>query len=61
MKPEIHYAEEDCPVQTPDGFPKDDELNFEIDLLDFSKSKVCEIFAIFFQHKKGKKKFKNKV
>ncbi|XP_078173411.1 FKBP-type peptidyl-prolyl cis-trans isomerase family protein isoform X1 [Carex rostrata] len=40
MKPEIHYAEEDCPVQTPDGFPKDDELNFEINLLDFSKSKV---------------------
>ncbi|KAJ3691018.1 hypothetical protein LUZ61_020182 [Rhynchospora tenuis] len=40
MKPEIHYAEEDCPVEAPDGFPKDVELNFEIELLAFSKAKV---------------------
>jgi hypothetical protein len=60
MKPEIHYAEEDCPVAAPDGFPKDDELNFEIDLLDFSKAKVSEIFITFFQLKK-RKKIENKV
>ena len=54
MKPEIHYAEEDCPVQTPDGFPKDDELNFEINLLDFSKSKVCEIVFSSFSIEKEK-------
>jgi hypothetical protein len=43
MKPEIHYAEDDCPVTTPDGFPKDDELQFEIEMLDFFKAKVCLI------------------
>ncbi|XP_072997511.1 peptidyl-prolyl cis-trans isomerase PASTICCINO1 [Typha latifolia] len=40
MKPEIHYAEEDCPVTAPDGFPKDDELHFEIEMVDFFKAKV---------------------
>lgn len=40
MKPQIHYAEEDCPVTAPDGFPKDDELQFEIEMLDFFKAKV---------------------
>lgn len=40
MQPKIHYAEEDCPVAAPDGFPKDDELQFEIEMLDFFKAKV---------------------
>ncbi|BAF12096.1 peptidyl-prolyl cis-trans isomerase PASTICCINO1 [Oryza sativa Japonica Group] len=40
MKPQIHYAEEDCPVTAPDGFPKDDELQFEIEMLDFFKAKI---------------------
>jgi hypothetical protein len=44
MKPEMHYAEIDCPVSAPENFPKDDELHFEIELLDFSKAKaVLEI------------------
>ncbi|CAA7046206.1 unnamed protein product [Microthlaspi erraticum] len=41
MKPEMHYAERDCPVSAPDSFPKDDELHFEIELLDFSKAKIA--------------------
>uniref|UniRef100_A0ACD5XG21 Uncharacterized protein n=1 Tax=Avena sativa TaxID=4498 RepID=A0ACD5XG21_AVESA len=40
MEPKIHYAEDDCPVTAPDGFPKDDELQFEIEMLDFFKAKV---------------------
>ena len=40
MKPEIHYAEEDCPVTVSDDFPKNDELHFEIEMLDFHKVKV---------------------
>ncbi|CAN6282877.1 unnamed protein product [Urochloa humidicola] len=40
MQPKIHYAEDDCPVTAPDGFPKDDELQFEIEMLDFFKAKV---------------------
>ncbi|PWZ57196.1 hypothetical protein Zm00014a_017530 [Zea mays] len=40
MQPKIHYAEVDCPVAAPDGFPKDDELQFEIEMLDFFKAKV---------------------
>ncbi|CAA0836341.1 Peptidyl-prolyl cis-trans isomerase PASTICCINO1, partial [Striga hermonthica] len=39
VKPELHYGEEDCPVALTDGFPKDDELHFEIELIDFSKVK----------------------
>ncbi|KAI3474788.1 hypothetical protein Pfo_030047, partial [Paulownia fortunei] len=31
VKPELHYGEEDCPVSVADGFPKDDELHFEIE------------------------------
>lgn len=41
MKPEMHYAEIDCPVSAPENFPKDDELHFEIELLDFSKAKIA--------------------
>ncbi|CAA2991964.1 peptidyl-prolyl cis-trans isomerase PASTICCINO1 [Olea europaea subsp. europaea] len=40
MKPELHYGEENCPVTVADGFPKDDELHFEIELIEFSKVKV---------------------
>ncbi|KAG9453218.1 hypothetical protein H6P81_006122 [Aristolochia fimbriata] len=40
MKPELHYGEEDCPVAVPDSFPKDDELHFEIEMIDFFKVKV---------------------
>lgn len=40
VKPELHYGEEDCPVSVADGFPKDDELHFEIELIEFSKVKV---------------------
>lgn len=40
MKPEIHFAEDDCPVAAPRDFPVDDELHFEIEMLDFAKAKV---------------------
>lgn len=40
MKPELHYGESDCPVTVPDNFPKDDELHFQIELLDFCKVKA---------------------
>ena len=40
MKPEMHYGEEDCPVSVDDRFPKDSELHFEIELIDFSKVKA---------------------
>ncbi|KAL3639470.1 G1/S-specific cyclin pas1 [Castilleja foliolosa] len=40
VKPELHYGEEDCPISAADGFPKDAELHFEIELIDFSKVKV---------------------
>ncbi|KAF9665135.1 hypothetical protein SADUNF_Sadunf16G0090600 [Salix dunnii] len=37
MKPQMHYSEVDCPVSPPSSFPKDDELHFEIEMIDFSK------------------------
>ncbi|KAM0026468.1 putative peptidylprolyl isomerase [Helianthus debilis subsp. tardiflorus] len=40
MKPELHYGEDACPVSVSDSFPKDAELNFEIELIEFSKVKV---------------------
>ncbi|EFH52423.1 predicted protein [Arabidopsis lyrata subsp. lyrata] len=40
MKPEMHYAESDCPVFAPGNFPKDDEFRFEIALMDFPKAKA---------------------
>ncbi|XP_042451820.1 peptidyl-prolyl cis-trans isomerase PASTICCINO1-like, partial [Zingiber officinale] len=40
MKPEIHYAEEDCPLTVSETFPKNDELHFEIEMIDFHKVKV---------------------
>ncbi|KAJ9548035.1 hypothetical protein OSB04_020578 [Centaurea solstitialis] len=40
MKPELHYGEDDCPVSVSDSFPKDAELNFEIELIEFSKIKA---------------------
>lgn len=49
MKPELHYGEDDCPVSVSDSFPKDAELNFEIELIDFSNIKASA--TIFFFHK----------
>lgn len=40
MKPQLHYGEDDCPVPVSSGFPKDDELHFEIEMIDFFKAKV---------------------
>lgn len=40
MKPQLHYGEDDCPVSAPDSFPKDDELHFEIELIEFFKAKA---------------------
>ncbi|XP_019463927.1 PREDICTED: peptidyl-prolyl cis-trans isomerase PASTICCINO1 isoform X2 [Lupinus angustifolius] len=40
MKPQLHYGEDNCPVSAPDRFPKDDELHFEIELIEFFKAKV---------------------
>ena len=40
MEPKIHYSEDDCPVTAPDSFPKDVDLQFEIEMLDFFKAKV---------------------
>ncbi|PNX71562.1 peptidyl-prolyl cis-trans isomerase pasticcino1-like protein, partial [Trifolium pratense] len=40
VKPQLHYSEDDCPISAPDGFPKDDELHFEIELIEFFKAKV---------------------
>ncbi|XP_034693659.1 peptidyl-prolyl cis-trans isomerase PASTICCINO1 [Vitis riparia] len=40
MKAALHYGEADCPLIVPDNFPKDDELHFEIEMLDFFKVKV---------------------
>ncbi|KAG8637865.1 hypothetical protein MANES_15G172300v8 [Manihot esculenta] len=40
MKPEMHYGEVDCPVSPPSSFPQEDELHFEIEMIDFSKVKV---------------------
>uniref|UniRef100_A0A6N2MN14 peptidylprolyl isomerase n=1 Tax=Salix viminalis TaxID=40686 RepID=A0A6N2MN14_SALVM len=37
MKPQMHYSEVDCPVSPPSSFPEDDELHFEIEMIDFSK------------------------
>ncbi|KAK3018976.1 hypothetical protein RJ639_003395 [Escallonia herrerae] len=40
IKPELHYAEDHCPVSVSESFPKDAELHFEIELIDFSKVKA---------------------
>ncbi|GAB4837821.1 G1/S-specific cyclin pas1 [Ancistrocladus abbreviatus] len=40
MKPGMHYGEADCPVSAPENLPKDDDLQFEIELIDFGKAKV---------------------
>ncbi|OMO59217.1 Peptidyl-prolyl cis-trans isomerase, FKBP-type [Corchorus olitorius] len=40
MKPQMHHAEEDSPVSVPTDLPKDDELHFGIELIDFSKAKA---------------------
>ncbi|KAF5760911.1 putative peptidylprolyl isomerase [Helianthus annuus] len=40
MKPEFHYGEDDCPVSVSDSFSKDAQLNFEIEMIEFSKNKA---------------------
>nr|POE59487.1 peptidyl-prolyl cis-trans isomerase pasticcino1 [Quercus suber] len=40
MKPQVHYGEDDCPVSVVNEYPKDDELHFEIEMIDFFKAKV---------------------
>ncbi|XP_037497494.1 peptidyl-prolyl cis-trans isomerase PASTICCINO1 isoform X2 [Jatropha curcas] len=40
MKPDMHYGEADCPVSPPSSFPKESELHYEIEMIDFSKVKV---------------------
>ncbi|KAH9605321.1 hypothetical protein KSS87_022449 [Heliosperma pusillum] len=40
MKPEMHFGEKDCPVPVPDNFPTEDDLHFEVELIDFGKAKV---------------------
>ncbi|KAI7747489.1 hypothetical protein M8C21_025905 [Ambrosia artemisiifolia] len=48
MKPELHYGEDDCPVSVSDSFPKDAELNFEIELIEFSKIKARTIVGYLY-------------
>ncbi|XP_060674522.1 peptidyl-prolyl cis-trans isomerase PASTICCINO1 isoform X2 [Ziziphus jujuba] len=40
MKSQLHYGEDDCPVSVRSDFPKEDELHFEIEMIDFFKAKV---------------------
>ena len=40
MKPGMHYGEPDCPVPIEDDFPKDVDLHFEVELIDFGKAKA---------------------
>ena len=47
MKPELHYGEADCPLAFPDSFPKEDELHFEIEMLDFFKVKARKSFNLY--------------
>jgi len=47
MQHQLHYGEDDCPITAPDGFPKEDELHFEIELIDFFKAKVRMSTLIF--------------
>lgn len=46
MKSGMHYGEPDCPVPVSDNFPKDADLHFEIELIDFGKAKARFIFPI---------------
>ncbi|KAH7657923.1 Peptidylprolyl isomerase protein [Dioscorea alata] len=46
IKPKLHYAKDDCTLKASDGFPKDDELHFEIEMLDFYKVKVSIFMSI---------------
>ncbi|KAK4585040.1 hypothetical protein RGQ29_022631 [Quercus rubra] len=47
MKPQLHYGEDDCPVSVAYDFPNDDELHFEIEMIDFFKAKdVCDDLGV---------------
>lgn len=45
IKPQLHYGEDDCPIQVSSSFPKDDELHFEVEMIDFFKAKASK-FAL---------------
>lgn len=45
IKSEMHYGEPDCPVPMTDDFPKDADLHFEIELIDFGKAKARFYFS----------------
>lgn len=40
VKPEFHYGDKECQKMVPDDFPKNEELMFEIELIDFFPVKV---------------------
>ena len=40
VKPEFHYGDKDFQVIVPDDFPKNEEIMFEIELIDFFPVKV---------------------
>ena len=40
MKSQLHYGEEDWPISATDGFLKEEELHYEIELIDFFKAKA---------------------
>ncbi|GLJ21531.1 hypothetical protein SUGI_0398520 [Cryptomeria japonica] len=40
IKSELHYGDENCPVEVPENYPVSEELLFEIELLDFFKVKI---------------------
>lgn len=48
----MHYGEEDCPVSVSSSFPKEDELHFEIEMIDFFKAKArnVNVKTSFFFH-----------
>jgi len=47
IRPDLHYADPECPVTVAENFPKGEDLFFEIELLDFHKVKVSEFLALF--------------
>jgi hypothetical protein len=42
IRPDLHYADPECPVTVAENFPKGEDLFFEIELLDFQKVKVLK-------------------
>ncbi|CAM6034964.1 unnamed protein product [Sphagnum compactum] len=42
IRPDLHYADPECPVTVAENFPKGEDLFFETELLDFQKVKVLK-------------------